>query len=313
MNADSSIIFKNYTKIKIRLIFLIIVVISTSIFSQNEINIASGENNIHLKTFGKGKPILIINGGPGLNSEGFEQLAKILGKSNKTIIYDQRGTGKSKLNKINKNTITLDLMIEDIETIRKHLKIEKWVVLGHSFGGMLASYYVSKFPDRTKGLILSSSGGIDMELFSDINISSKLTFKEVRSLNYWNTKIAAGDTTYHAKFMRGKYLAPAYLYNKSHVNTIAHRLTQVNYFINNLVVQNMYKIGFDCKEGLKKFSSPVLIIQGGQDIISRKVAENAHAIFQKSELVILKECGHYGWLDQPILYFMNVRNFLNSL
>ncbi|MEO6302620.1 MAG: alpha/beta fold hydrolase, partial [Bacteroidia bacterium] len=118
-------------------------------------------NNVatYYKTFGEGKPVLIINGGPGMNSNGFTSLAQKLSKKNKTIIYDQRGTGRSTLEKTDSTTVTMDLMIEDIECLRKTLKINKWFILGHSFGGMLASYYATKYPDNIEGIVLSSSGG----------------------------------------------------------------------------------------------------------------------------------------------------------
>ncbi|MEB8330210.1 alpha/beta fold hydrolase [Flavobacteriaceae bacterium KMM 6897] len=286
---------------------------STFLFCQNEECIKTGENTIYITTYGQGQPILIINGGPGMNSNGFRGLAEIIGKSNKAIIYDQRGTGKSKLPNIDANTITLDSMINDIEIIRNHLNIEQWVVLGHSFGGMLGSYYASKFPEKIKGLILSSSGGINMDLFSRINITSKLNRADKDSLNYWNAKIANGDTTYFASLQRGKYLAPAYLFNKSNVPIVAERLTQGNPVINSLVYQNMRKINFDCSDGLKKIKVPVLIIQGKQDIIDMDTATSTIETMPHSTLVILENCGHYGWLDQPEQYFKNINDFLKNL
>ncbi|MGM5471346.1 alpha/beta fold hydrolase [Flavobacteriaceae bacterium LMO-SS05] len=281
--------------------------------AQIEQNIVSGNNRIHVKIFGQGDPVLIINGGPGMNSNGFVSLAKNIAQSNRAILYDQRGTGQSEISKIDTTTITMDSMINDIEMIRKHLKIENWVVLGHSFGGMLASYYASNHPKRIKGLILSSSGGINMDLFSRINITSRLTKKERDSLYYWNARISNGDTTHYARLQRGTYLAPAYLYDKSNIPIVAERLTQGNSTINQLVYHNMRKIGFDCSEGLKKLKAPVLIIQGREDLIDKETAETAIGLLQNSTLVILDNCGHYGWLDQPKKYFEHINTYLEKL
>lgn len=294
-----------------KLLLTIFILLScNSLFSQTEHNIKNAGNIIHLKVYGEGAPILIINGGPGMNSNGFIPLAQKLGASNKAIIYDQRGTGLSKISPLNSRTITLDLMVEDIEMIREFLKIDKWVILGHSFGGMLASYYASEHPNRVKGLILSSSGGIDMELFSRINITSRLTKKQRDSLSFWNDKISKGDTTYYTRLQRGKYLAPAYLYNQVNVPIVAERLTQGNTMINRLVYQNMRKIDFDCSEGLRSLEAPVLIIQGKEDIIDKATAEKAMHVFQNASLVILENCNHYGWLDRPKAYFESIDNFL---
>ncbi|WP_298892386.1 alpha/beta fold hydrolase [uncultured Psychroserpens sp.] len=295
------------------IIFLLILLSSVESFTQNEQLITLENSKISFTVFGKGTPLLIINGGPGMNSQGFSDLAKELGKTHKVIIYDQRGTGKSKIDVINSNTMTLDLMLEDIETIRTHINVKEWVILGHSFGGMLASYYATKFPKRIKALILSSSGGLDVKSLSSIQITSKLTQKQRDSLSYWTNKIRRGDTSYHAKFQRGKYLAPAYLRDLSYIKRIAHRLTQVNFEINQLIFQNMNAIDLDCSNHLKSFQKPVLIIQGKQDIIPIEISQKTHRTFPNSKLKIIANSGHYGWLDQPKIYYKSISDFLKSI
>ncbi|MBR9921680.1 MAG: alpha/beta hydrolase [Bacteroidetes bacterium] len=284
-----------------------------SLHAQVEHMITDGQNKIHLTTFGEGDPILIINGGPGMNSDGFKFLAESLSTNNQTIIYDQRGTGLSVVPNPDAENIRMDSMIQDIETIRAFLEIDKWIVLGHSFGGMLASYYTTHYPERVKGLILSSSGGLDMDLFSTTDIRSSLTETQRDSLSYWSRQIANGDTSYHALYQRGLYLAPAYLYDKSHVPVVAERLTQGNMDINRLVWSDMQRIGFDCKEALRSFQQPVLIIQGKEDIVSVQLAEKAAGVFPNAQLVILEKCSHYGWLDQPKLYFEHIDRFLRAV
>lgn len=294
-------------------VFLSIWLFSLVSFSQTEHFIDLKDSKIHLKTFGQGKPLLIINGGPGMNSEGFSSLAEALGKNNLAILYDQRGTGKSTIDKISSETVTMDLMVQDIEAIRKHFKFETWTVLGHSFGGMLASYYASKYPDTIDGLVLSSSGGVDLTLLSSLNITSRLTPKQQDSLNYWTRKISNGDTSHYAALQRGKYLAPAYVYDKKFVPIVAERLTQGNAQINGLLWQNMRDIDFDCKPQLKKFKKPVLIIHGNQDVLGKNIAEIAYNVLSNSELFYIDKCAHYGWLDQPETYFGKIRSFLSSL
>ncbi|HLA55324.1 MAG TPA: alpha/beta fold hydrolase, partial [Flavobacterium sp.] len=187
-----------------RAIFFLLL-ITTGVFAQTEATISDAGSKLHYRTFGNGKPILIINGGPGMNSNGFIPLAQRLAKTNQTIIYDQRGTGLSALDKTDSSTVTMDLMVADMETLRKYLKIDKWTILGHSFGGMLASYYATKHPESIQSLIMSSSGGVDLGLMANGNlITEKLTPMQRDSLNYWNNKIAAGDTGFNARIGRGR-------------------------------------------------------------------------------------------------------------
>ncbi len=292
---------------------LLLTTLSISCYSQEAFTISENGVDTYFRVYGKGTPMLVINGGPGMNSEGFTGLAELFSEKNQAIIYDQRGTGKSTMEIVDSNTVTLDLMVEDIERIRKHLKIKKWVVFGHSFGGMLASYYATKYPKRIKGLILSASGGVDLELFNELDIQGKLTEEQRDSLGYWNQKIAEGDTSYHARLQRGKFLAPAYLYDDSHVPKIAIRLTQGNNTLNGLVFQDMFKMPFDCKPLLKKFKKPVLIIQGKQDIIPVSISELAHGIFPNSRLVILDQCAHYPWLEKKTAYLAAIHTFLKDI
>ncbi|WP_279615096.1 alpha/beta fold hydrolase [Desulfospira joergensenii] len=284
-------------------------------FSQKSGFLITDDGKIHYQTYGSGSPFLIINGGPGLDSEGFSPLAELLSDKYLTILFDQRGTGKSALKKIDNTTITMKRMAQDIESLRAHLNIKDWIVLGHSFGGWMAEYYASRYPERIKGMILSSSGGIDLEVLNYVsaNINIRLSEAEKESLKYWLEKIRQGDTGYDAKYKKGECLAPAYLYNKKFVPQVAERLAHTNLQINKLVFRNLHEINFDCKETLRNFSKPVLIIQGRQDIVGDGTAFRAHSILRNSTVVFLNECGHYGWLDQKEQYIQEIDKFLASV
>jgi proline iminopeptidase len=195
------------------------------------------------------------------------------------------------------------------------LKIKNWIVLGHSFGGILAQYYASKYPESIKGMILSGSGGIDLEVFDfvDASINNRLSQSEKDSLNYWNEMFKKGDTTHYSKYQWAKALASAYLYDKKYIPQIAERLTQGKPQITRLIYKDLYKIKYDCKESLKDFMKPVLIIQGRQDIVGDGAAYKAHLVLKNSRLVFLNECVHYGWLEQKEKYKLEIDKFINSI
>lgn len=293
---------------------LLVAILSLNCCAQEASFTSGSASKIYYRVFGSGKPLVIINGGPGMNSNGFVDLAKHLSNNNQVILYDQRGTGKSTLDLINKSTVTMDLMIEDLELLRNHLKIEKWAVLGHSFGGILGSYYATIHPERIDKLILSSSGGIDLELRDYVmtNINAKLSQSERDSLAYWNSRIANGDTSFQARLSRGMNLAPAYVYDRKFIPVIARRLTEGNSTINNLVWEDLVRIKFDCAGKLQNFKQPVLIIQGKQDIIAEKTALKAAGVLKNSRVVLMDHCVHYGWLDNPEVFFKEVNEFLLS-
>ncbi len=299
---------KNFSLI----IFLLTFFASRLAVGQTTGNIPLKGGSIYYKTYGQGFPLLIINGGPGMNCEGFSPLAVQLSEKLTTILFDQRGTGKSALSVIDSSTVTMDLMVEDMETIRKQLNIKKWIILGHSFGGWLAQHYAVKYPEKVEGLILSGSAGIDLGLLEYFNANTlmRLGRSERDSLNYWSHLISKGDTSFHTKYQRAKILASAYLYNKSDLPKLAERITQAQTLIGSLIYKDLFKINYDCKQSLKKFTKPVLIIQGRQDIVGDGTAFKTHLALKNSKLVFLNECGHYGWLDQKEKYKLEVENFI---
>lgn len=292
--------------------FLFVVLCTTGCRSQKQEKPVF--SNIYYSEIGKGEPILLVNGGPGMNSEGFAGLAGLLSASHRVILFDQRGTGRSTLSAVNEQTITMDSMVYDMEQLRLKLNLEDWIVLGHSFGGMLASYYAAKHPEQVKALILSSSGGIDLDLLNYVGsrINGRLTSTEQDSLQYWNARIREGDTSYTARLARGRALAPAYLENKEYVPVIAKRLTQTNLRVNELVFANMQKIHFDCMKGLASFHHPVLIIQGAQDIVKKETALKSKAALPQADTVFIDHCSHYGWLEQKEIYIGSLLSFLSK-
>ncbi|MBE2207828.1 MAG: alpha/beta hydrolase [Saprospiraceae bacterium] len=272
----------------------------------------SGEVQVHYKTSGTGRPVLIINGGPGMNSNGFEALAQKLSGQYRAILFDQRGTGQTRVPAINAEHITMAAMAADMEALRRHLGIESWVIIGHSFGGLLASYYTTLHPERVEALVYSSSGGLDLSFRQYIgeSVNSKLSKKELADFQMWSQKIQQGDTSSHARLERAKALAPAYVYDKKFVPQLAIRLTQIVPVVNELVFNDLQKIGYDCKVALRSFVKPVLIIQGREDIIREETARVAQGVLPQAKVVLMDKCGHYGWLDRPDIYFGELSGFL---
>ncbi len=104
-----------------------------------------------------GRPAVVIHGGPG---SGCTPWHRTLFDPNayRVVLFDQRGCGRSRPHAadpetpLDRNT-TPDL-IADIERLREHLGIERWLVWGGSFGSILALAYAERHPERVSGMIL---------------------------------------------------------------------------------------------------------------------------------------------------------------
>lgn len=99
-----------------------------------------------------GAPVVYVHGGPGCGCSSFAK--RFFDPSFYRIItIDQRGCGKSKPFLELKNNNTEELA-KDMEKIREHLGIDKWLVHGGSWGTTLSLYYAENYPERVVGLIL---------------------------------------------------------------------------------------------------------------------------------------------------------------
>jgi proline iminopeptidase len=104
---------------------------------------------------GDGDAVVLISGGPGGSHVGmhsFDSLSSFC----RLIFLDAFGRGKSDQAQAPKE-YTLARDIEDIEGLRKALKLEKISVLGHSYGGLVAQGYALKYPSHVKKLLLIST------------------------------------------------------------------------------------------------------------------------------------------------------------
>lgn len=121
-----------------------------------EAYVNSGDAKLYCRVAGKGKPLIVIHGGPGLTQDYLLPGMYELAKNNLAIFYDQSGCGRSS-GEINKDKITIKVAVEDIEAIRRSFGFEKISLLGHSWGGFIAMNYAIVHPEHVDKLIISNS------------------------------------------------------------------------------------------------------------------------------------------------------------
>lgn len=112
----------------------------------------------------KGKPVVFLHGGPGSGCNPTQR--RFFDPSHyRIVLIDQRGCGRSTPQGETQRNTTADL-VSDIDTIRKALNIEQWLVFGGSWGSTLALSYTLALPQHVTGLILR---GIFLSRPSELN------------------------------------------------------------------------------------------------------------------------------------------------
>ena len=114
----------------------------------------SGEHVMYWEQVGNphGHPALFLHGGPGAGAGAVHRRFFDPGHW-RVVIFDQRGAGRSRpLGSLVDNTT--DHLVADIERLRRHLGIERWLLFGGSWGSTLAIAYAQAHPDRVIGCVL---------------------------------------------------------------------------------------------------------------------------------------------------------------
>ncbi|WP_022927778.1 prolyl aminopeptidase [Patulibacter americanus] len=106
-----------------------------------------------------GKPAVVLHGGPGSGaSPGWRDLFDLT--TYRVVTFDQRGSGRSRPHAstpaVDLSTNTTHHLVKDIERLRQHLGVERWLVLGGSWGSTLALAYAEAHPESVSQMVLSS-------------------------------------------------------------------------------------------------------------------------------------------------------------
>lgn len=121
-------------------------------------NFQSNAQEIYSNSFGdvKNPAIIFLHGGPGFNSINFEiTTAQVLAeKGYFVIVYDRRGEGRSVDNSAQ---FTYKQTIDDLHSLFKKHNIKKASLIGHSFGGIVATKFANTYPDVVSSIIFAAA------------------------------------------------------------------------------------------------------------------------------------------------------------
>lgn len=123
------------------------------------ISLAGDTTGLFSKSYGDANnpAILYLHGGPGYNSVLFElSTASVLAeKGYYVIVFDQRGCGRSR--KMKKSEYTREEALSDMIAIYDRYKIKTATLIGHSWGGILGTWFTESYPDKVDKLVLTGA------------------------------------------------------------------------------------------------------------------------------------------------------------
>jgi proline iminopeptidase len=311
-------------RIRNLLAFLFIISVSTTgSCNTNKLDFQEGyiqANGVshYYKIVGIGEPFIVLHGGPGMYHDELYPFFLDFAKSHKVIFYDQRGNGRSIMEKIDSSTFTVELMVEDLEELRKQFGLDRLNIIGHSWGGLLAMYYTVEYPANVNRLILVDSAPINTELLI------KCYEKQI-------TMFDPGEWDYVQKLWNSK----DYLAGKPEVLNEAMRISEGTVFSNKDVIDDYMeaaafnevtaknavalnelatkmKLNIHVQDRLSNIACPTLIINGKDDFIVEEAPLLANQLIANSQLVFIEGAGHYPYIENSKIFFLEINYFIHN-
>ena len=282
--------------------------------------ISLGNAAIYYRDIGRGQPIVILHGGPDFDHNYLLPDLDRLADAYRLIYYDQRGRGKSALN-VRPEDVSLASEIEDLEGIRAYFGLETIAILGHSWGGLLAMEYALRHPQRVSHLILMNTAPAsrdDYLLFREERRKSAPgdveRLKELSS----SAGYAEGDLEAYAAYYRVHFRAALRqpellerLVGRLRFNLIPEGILKARAIEDHLMDDTWSACHYDLFPQLLQLRVPTLVLHGDYDFVPQECAAHIARAIPGARLVVLKDTGHFAYLERPDAVRKELSEFLH--
>lgn len=276
---------------------------------------------LYYREIGQGQPIFILHGGPDFDHNYLLPDMDRLSSDFRLIYYDQRGRGKSAGN-VQPDDVTIQSEIEDLEDLRSYFQLESVAVLGHSWGGVLAMEYALRHPDRVSHLILMNTAPAshdDYALFRQEFLQKLGGNAEKRQALSSSAAYAEGDPDTVAAYYRIQYGATVRRPDDLDkvISSLRASFTKESilksWAIEDRLMEETWRLSdYDLLPGLTRLSIPTLVIHGDYDFVPVGCSVHIVEAIPGARLVVLKDTGHFSYLESPNEVRRAIVDFLRS-
>lgn len=278
-------------------------------------------HEVYTRSVGNGKiPILLLHGGPGGCHECFEIMEQHMDLEKYTLIYyDQLGSYYSDPVE-DDNLLTLERYVDEVEQVRAGLGLDRFVILGHSWGGMLAIEYALKYQENgyLKGSVISNmTASNDSYEKSIAEVRRRLLEpEELAYLESIEVKEDYDDKRYHEIVFGKLYLqcifrreeSPAFFAPEKMAHNVYNKFQGNNEF----VVTGTLKT-WDRWEDLKEISVKTLVIGAVHDTMSIEDKKEMARRIPEAKLLICPDGSHFAFWDDVQNYYRGLQEFLETI
>lgn len=263
--------------------------------------VSVGDVELYVHELGEGRPIVALHGGPGLDgSVWFPALASLAAAGFRILAPDHRGNGRSDVG--DRDRWTVQQMADDVEALIGALRLERPVVMGHSFGSFVAQSHMIRHGSAAGYVLIgtiSEPGALEgiwerLERFQPEYLRKQVTVSWEREPTVETAaeckKLLADQLPFHVADPEGPLVAWVIANDRIvyQPEVLRHFATGGDYGME------------DWRDELRDFQKPVLILSGEQDRTTP--AASAHELAEllpNAEEVVIPGAAHLVLLEQP--------------
>lgn len=304
------------TRIRVSVAALSAALLSSSLAQQQslttpatESRVAVDTTSLYVRVAGRGQPMIVLHGGPDFDTAYLLPELDQLSDAYRLIYYDQRGRGKSAAG-VRPEDVTLASDLADLDAIRTHQRVDAPVLLGHSWGTVLALEYALRNPSRVSRLILMNPAPVSASQLAMLRKSyvGQLGSEMERQREIMaSAAYKAGDpetvaARYRIHFRHGLHQAADY--DKLMARMSAQfRAQGPNGILKAWAIESrLYRDTWDVPDydllpKLRSLGTPALVIVGEHDFIPPEIAAQIASALPGATLATIKDCGHFAYLE----------------
>jgi proline iminopeptidase len=278
------------------------------------------------------EPVIFLHGGPGGAIVSFKPITDVISSLSRdgydVYFYDQVGGGLSGRLK-NIREYTLSRQITDLENIRQKIGTEKVILIGESFGGVLAAHYTAHYPENVGKVVLISPGEISrdapeeergnirdraseetLQEFSSLLRNARLLFADTlvdinpdAAHNFLSEQEADVYATKLVSIVLGGMACDPEKFPKDHSILFG--------FWSTMKLDEFSEINAEkVKNSLRDINTPFLILRAECDYVRWDATYEYKKTLKNAKLLYLEGAGHMPFLEKPDLVLSSIRAFL---
>ncbi len=255
-------------------------------------------------------PLLCINGGLHFGHDVLWPALSPLSEQRQLAFFDQRGRGKSQ-QPPGARSARIEHDAGDVAAIREALEIDRWNVLGHSWGGGIAMLATAQDQAAVNRLVLVDAVGptSDWLLRLHSDALTRLTGDRRDTLESLDpSRLRVDDISTHAEYTSALY--PAWFADREFGSIFSS--PRANSPTGAAVAARLRREGYHWTSLIASLRVPTLVVHGEEDLLSVDVARSISALIAESELVLIPHAGHMPFWEAPEEFFSAVEGFLSN-